>query len=83
MIFPTDRPEAKVVYVEAYLKAAGMFRNFNDTTQDPAFSEIVELDLATVVPSLSGPKRPQDRVAEADMKADFTQCLTNKVSNSF
>jgi aconitate hydratase len=60
-----------------------MFRNFNDASQDPAFSEVVELDLATVVPSLSGPKRPQDRVAEANMKTDFMQCLTNKVSSSF
>jgi len=75
----TNRPEAKVAYVEAYLKAVGMFRNFNDASQDPAFSEVVELDLATVVPSLSGPKRPQDRVAEANMKTDFMQCLTNKV----
>ena len=52
-----------------------MLRDFSDASQDPTFSEIVELDLATVVPSLSGPKRPHDRVSVSDMKADFTQGL--------
>ena len=41
--------------------------------------QVFELDLSTVVPSLSGPKRPHDRVAVSDMKADFQQCLQNKV----
>ncbi len=41
--------------------------------------QIVELDLATVVPCCSGPKRPHDRVSVTDMKADFATCLTNKV----
>jgi len=41
--------------------------------------QIVELDLSTVTPSLSGPKRPHDRVTVADMKQDFEECLNNKV----
>ena len=41
--------------------------------------QIIELDLSTVVPSLSGPKRPHDRVPLVDMKKDFQECLTNKV----
>ena len=66
-------------YVEAYLKAAGMFRDYSMSSQDPIFSENVELDLSTVVPSLSGPKRPHDRVSVTDMKTDFQMCLDNKV----
>ena len=61
------------------MKAASMFRDFNDSTQDPVFSETYELDLATVVPSLSGPKRPQDRVAQTDLKLEFIQGLSSKV----
>ena len=68
-----------MAYVEAYLRAAGMFRDYSLESQDPVFSETVELDLSTVVPSLSGPKRPHDRVAVTDMKADFQACLDNKV----
>lgn len=56
-----------------------MYRNYTDSAQDPAFSQIVELDLSTVVPSLSGPKRPHDRVPVSEMKKDFQQCLDNKV----
>ncbi|XP_078577373.1 cytoplasmic aconitate hydratase-like isoform X2 [Branchiostoma floridae x Branchiostoma japonicum] len=75
----TNRDEKKLVYIEAYLKACNMYRDFNNTDQDPNFSQIVELDLATVVPSVSGPKRPHDRVPVSDMKQDFQQCLANKV----
>lgn len=61
------------------MKAVRMFRNFSDPSEDPQFSAVYELDLSTVVPSLSGPKRPQDRVAQIDLKNDFQQCLVNKV----
>ena len=77
-LFLGRNPE-HIAYVEAYLKAAGMFRDYSLSSQDPIFSENVELDLSTVVPSLSGPKRPHDRVAVSDMKADFQMCLDNKV----
>jgi aconitate hydratase len=61
------------------MKAASMFRDFNNSAQDPVFTQIYELDLSTVVPSLSGPKRPQDRIAQSDFKLDFSQCLSSKV----
>ncbi|HEY5080904.1 MAG TPA: aconitate hydratase AcnA [Bauldia sp.] len=57
----TGRDPARVALVEAYCKAQGLFRT--DDTPDPVFTDTLELDLATVVPSLAGPKRPQDRVA--------------------
>ncbi|GFG33245.1 hypothetical protein Cfor_04554, partial [Coptotermes formosanus] len=75
----TNRDENKVHLMEEYLKAVRMFRNYSDESQDPVFSEVVTLDLATVVSSVSGPKRPHDRVPVADMPADFRQCLTNKI----
>lgn len=54
-------------------------RDYDQPGQDPVFSETVTLDLSTVVSSVSGPKRPNDRVSVADMKADFASCLRNKV----
>ncbi|XP_064388016.1 cytoplasmic aconitate hydratase-like isoform X2 [Halichondria panicea] len=75
----TARDEVKIGYIEAYLRAAGLFRDYTDPSTDPAFSECVELDLGGVVPSLSGPKRPHDRVSVSEMKQDFQCCLDNKV----
>ena len=75
----TSRDEAKIKMIEAYLRAVGMLRDYTNTTEDPVFSEIHELDLSNVVPSLSGPKRPHDRVAVSDMKQDFLNCLTSPV----
>ncbi len=57
----TGRDPHRLALVEAYLKAQGMWRDA--TTPEPVFSTTLELDLASVVPSLAGPKRPQDRVA--------------------
>ncbi len=56
----TGRSEETIARTEAYAKAQGMFRT--DATPDPEFDEYVELDMSTVVPSLAGPRRPQDRV---------------------
>ncbi|CAH2083589.1 unnamed protein product [Euphydryas editha] len=75
----TDRSAEKIKVIEEYLKATKQFRNYNDPSQDPVFSEVVELDLSTVVTSVSGPKRPQDRVSVSVMKKDFNDCLSNKV----
>ncbi|KAL0809096.1 hypothetical protein ABMA28_012722, partial [Loxostege sticticalis] len=75
----TNRSKDKIDIIEAYLRATKQFRDFNNPEQDPIFSEVVELDLATVVTSVSGPKRPQDRVSVSVMKKDFQECLTNKV----
>lgn len=75
----TNRSKEKIAIIEAYLRATKQFRDYNNPDQDPIFSEVVELDLSTVVTSVSGPKRPQDRVSVSVMKKDFQECLTNKV----
>ncbi len=80
-MFISDRNEEKLEIIKKYLTSVGMMRNYSDPAQDPVFSQVVSLDLATVVSSVSGPKRPHDRVAVAEMKSDFLQCLTNKVGN--
>ena len=65
----TGREEGRVALVEAYLKAQGMFRVSGGA--DPVFTDTLSLDLATVVPSMAGPKRPQDRVSLTDVSAGF------------
>jgi aconitate hydratase len=65
----TGREEDQIALVEAYYKAQGMFRT--DDTPDPTFTDIVELDMSAIVPSLAGPKRPQDRVELTSMKEAF------------
>ncbi len=69
----TGREENHIAVVEAYTKAQGLFRT--DDTSDPLYSDVVELDLSTVVPSLAGPKRPQDKVNLDTMKAKFEEVL--------
>ena len=68
----TGRSDEQVALVEAYAKAQGLW---HDPAREARYSEYVELDLATVVPSLAGPKRPQDRVALGDAKARFVEAL--------
>jgi aconitate hydratase len=65
----TGRDEEQVALVEAYTKAQGMFRT--DEGPEPRFSDVVELDLNTVEPSLAGPRRPQDRVALGSVPQGF------------
>ena len=67
----SGRSAHQVALVEAYCKAQGLFRT--DTTADPVFSDTLELDLSTVVPSLAGPKRPQDRIALTNVKANYAE----------
>uniref|UniRef100_A0A8D0GC40 Cytoplasmic aconitate hydratase n=1 Tax=Sphenodon punctatus TaxID=8508 RepID=A0A8D0GC40_SPHPU len=74
----TGRDEEKIKHIKKYLEAVGMFRDFTNSSQDPNFTQVVELDLQTVVPSCSGPKRPQDKVAVSEMKKDFETCLGAK-----
>jgi aconitate hydratase len=69
----TGRDPARVALVEAYSKAQGLFRT--DDTPDPVFTDTLELDLPTVVPSLAGPKRPQDRVALSLADSAFDAAL--------
>jgi aconitate hydratase len=83
-IFPIDaetlrylkfsgRPERLIALVEAYAREQGLFHT--KTTPEAAYSSILELDLSTVVPSLAGPKRPQDRVALTQVKENFESKL--------
>ncbi|XP_057899847.1 cytoplasmic aconitate hydratase [Melospiza georgiana] len=74
----TGRDKEKVMCTKRYLEAVGMLRDFTNSSQDPDFTQVVELDLHTVVPCCSGPKRPQDKVAVSDMKKDFETCLGAK-----
>ena len=73
----TGRSEETVARTEAYMRAQGLFRE--GSTPDPEFTDTLELDLASVVPSLAGPKRPQDRVPLSDMKTAFESALTAPV----
>jgi aconitate hydratase len=70
----TARNEDRVRLVEAYTKEQGIFRT--DQTPDPVFSDKVELDLAKVVPTMAGPKRPQDSVPLTQAKSSFEKSLT-------
>lgn len=69
----TGRPEDLVALVEAYYQEQGLFHDAN--TPEAAYSDTLELDLATVEPSLAGPSRPQDRVALRDVKKSFAEAL--------
>jgi len=69
----TGRTEAEIKLVERYTQEQGLFRT--DDTPAPTFTQVVELDIASVEPSLAGPKRPQDRVALSAMKESFNKSL--------
>ncbi|KGI68119.1 aconitate hydratase [Mycolicibacterium rufum] len=72
----TGRSDQQLALVEAYAKAQGMW---HDPSREPKFSEYLELDLADVVPSIAGPKRPQDRIALDDAKSAFRKDIHNYV----
>jgi aconitate hydratase len=76
----TGREKARIDLVEAYAKAQGLFRGAD--APDPIYSETIELDLATVEPSLAGPKRPQDRVTLKHAKAGFQAALSSMQASS-
>ena len=68
----TGRSQEQIDLVEAYTKAQGLW---HDPSIDPRFSEYLELDLSTVVPSIAGPKRPQDRIVLSESKKAFESVL--------
>ena len=68
----TGRSDDQVALVEKYAKLQGLW---HDPLLAPRFSQVVELDLSTVVPSISGPKRPQDRISLSNSKAAFAEIL--------
>jgi len=87
-IFPIDaetirylelsgRSPERIALVEAYAKEQGLWHD--EHSEEPTFTDTVELDLATVEPSLAGPKRPQDRVALSDAKSSFRVALEDYV----
>ncbi|MCP9272710.1 aconitate hydratase AcnA [Mycolicibacterium arenosum] len=75
----TGRTDQQLALVEAYAKAQGMW---HDPDKEPVFSEYLELDLSTVVPSISGPKRPQDRIELSDAKNAFRKDIHNYVEEN-
>ena len=76
----TGRSADIIALVQAYAKAQGMYRV--KTTLDPIFTDVLKLDLASVEPSLAGPKRPQDRVALKDVKAGFADSMDKEFGKS-
>lgn len=70
----TGRSEEQIALVEAYSKAQGLW---HDDDREPRYSEYMELDLSTVVPSIAGPKRPQDRIELSRSKEQFAHDLPN------
>jgi len=73
----TGRSEEQIALVKAYYEAQGMFRT--DSTPDPVFTDTIELDLSTVVPSLAGPKRPQDRIELTNMKQAYNEIVRKPI----
>ncbi|HXH80821.1 aconitate hydratase [Nocardioides sp.] len=74
----TGRPAEQLALVEAYAKEQGLW---HDPDAEPRYSERLELDVSTVVPSLAGPKRPQDRVSLSEAKQAFRTALADYVSD--
>jgi aconitate hydratase len=73
----TGRPESQVALVEAYAKEQGLWHN---PDAEPRYSEYIELDLSSVVPSIAGPKRPQDRISLTEAKESFRAVLGEYVT---
>ena len=73
----TGRSDEQIALVQEYAKKQGMW---HDPSVEPRFSQVVELDLSSVVPSISGPKRPQDRIALSDSKMAFEKILPSYLS---
>jgi aconitate hydratase len=73
----TGRSEETVALTEAYCRAQGLFRDA--LSPEPEFTDTLELDLGSVVPSLAGPKRPQDRVPMSELKETFNKALSAPV----
>ncbi|GIH76611.1 aconitate hydratase AcnA [Planobispora longispora] len=75
----TGRSDEQVALVEAYAKTQGLW--LDPSAEEPVFSEYIELDLATVVPSIAGPKRPQDRIALSAAKETWRRDVRNYVTD--
>ncbi len=76
----SNRSEEQIALVEAYAREQGLFLVAG--APDPVYNDTLELDLSTVVPSLAGPKRPQDRINLPDVKENFLATLTGEIKGS-
>lgn len=76
----TGRDDQTIALVEAYAKAQGMWHT--EDSEDPIFTDTVDVDLSTILPSLAGPKRPQDRVTLSEVKSAFNKLLSENVTHS-
>jgi aconitate hydratase len=79
----TNRSAEKVAMIEAYLRAQDMFIDHDSASgagEEKVYTDILELDLGSIVPSVAGPKRPHDRVPVSALKDDFASGLTKPVS---
>ena len=76
----TGRDRRLIEIVEAYTKEQGMFRT--DQTNDPQFSDLMELDISTIEPSLAGPSRPQDRVLLRDIKKSYEATIKSRLGDN-
>jgi len=80
-LIKTGRKKEQVEFIKEYLKLVKLFRDYNNdenNNDEKMFTEIYELDLSTVLPCVSGPKRPIDKTVVSDLKQSFRECLTNK-----
>jgi aconitate hydratase len=78
-LLQTGRDPKKVKIIETYLKTVNLYQDYDNANTDPEFTQVVELDLSTVAPCVSGPKRPQDKIVVSELKKEFQNCLVNKI----
>src|SRR5579862_3174637 len=74
----TGRPEEQVSLVEAYFKEQGLFHGPDSPQAE--YTDLLELDLSTVEPSIAGPKRPQDRLKLSDARGNFSKTFASQIS---
>ena len=74
----TNRSPERIDVITQTLQKMGLLRNYN-AEDNVQFTDVLELELGTVDPCISGPKRPHDRVPLSDVKRDFASCVPNKV----
>ena len=77
----TGRSEAHIKYIEAYFKAQGFYCDYSSSSNEIIYTQTIELDLTTVVPCLSGPKRPHDQVCRIFFWAELSFFLLKKKLN--
>lgn len=75
----TGRDEKQIKVVESYCKENGLF--YSPENEDPAYNDVVEIDLSAIEPNLSGPKRPQDLIPLSQMKSSFHDAINAPMGN--